>query len=56
MDLKLLISIKAALPVAGDSADEVAPFPSKKLQMKTNHELLLWFGRSPFLGLHNEYK
>lgn len=53
MDLKLLVGIKAALPVADGIAEEVAMFP---LEKKTNRKLLSWSGHLPFPSLHDEYK
>ena len=56
MDLKLLVGIIAALPVADGIAEEVVMFPSNKLEMRTNCKLLSWSGHSPFPSLRDEYK
>ena len=46
MDLKFLVGIKAALPVADGIAEEAVMFPLDKLEMRTNLKLFLWFGHS----------
>lgn len=56
MDLKCLVGITAALPVADGVAQGVAMFPSKKLEMRTHRKLLSWSDHLCFPILRDEYK
>lgn len=56
MDLKRLVGITAALPVADAVAEGVAMFPSKKLEMRTHRKLLSWPDHLCFPILCDEYK